>query len=163
MNNNFYHVEKNECFSQSSEDNDIINEDNDIINEDNDIINEDNVDDGSVTQINYQDKTSYKRLRSLTPPRKYRANTSSYKCYTSFNILFLFTVSLIVFMFPNFSFSLCVTLSLNVIYKQIMYELHIENVILQTIGVIIPFFILNNFTGIIIANLILHHKDILGF
>lgn len=155
MNNNFYHVEKNECFSQSSEDNDNVSEDN--VSED-----EDNVDDDSVTQINYQDKISYKRLRSLTPPRKYRANTS-YKCYTSFNILFLFTVSLILFMFPNFSFSLCVTLSLNVIYKQIMYELNIENVILQTIGVIIPFFILNNFTGIIIANLILHHKDILGF
>ena len=49
MNNNFYHVEKNECFSQSSDDNeDNVSDDNedivsgDNVSEDNDNVSEDN-------------------------------------------------------------------------------------------------------------------------
>ena len=136
MNNDYYYVEKNECY-------------NNEVNDDNE-----------VSETDYGTKLRYRRVRSLTPPRNYSSSNSS---LGEINVLFLFIISFVLFMFPNFSFSLCVTLSLNVIYKQITYELNIENIILQIIGISIPFFILNNFAGIIIGNLILYYKNMLIF
>jgi hypothetical protein len=152
--NNFYHVKKNDY-------DEVMNDE--VMNDEvmNDEVMQEDISDVSSNcsdQIN-EERIKKNRQRNLTPPRKNRRHNSS---FLGFKHIFMgVLISLIMMRFPNFSFSFCVTISINVIYKQLMFEMYIENSILRVCGNIIPFILLSNFLGASIATIVIYRKPIL--
>ena len=171
--NNFYHVEKNdyEVTSDDEVSDEIVSDEvGEIVSDEvgeitsdevtNSEIVGDKISDISSEQIN-EEPVRKNRKRNLTPPRKNRKHNSS---FLGFKHIFMgVIISLIMLQFPNFAFSFCVTISLNVIYKQFMFERDIENIILKVCGGIIPFIMLSNFAGVSLATIVIYRKPILKF
>ena len=180
--NNFYHVEKNDYEVTSDDEvsevtsDEIVNDEvgeitsDEIVNDEvgeitsdevtNSEIVGDKISDISSEQIN-EEPVKKNRKRNLTPPRKNRNHNSS---FLGFKHIFMgVIISLIMLQFPNFAFSFCVTISINVVYKQFIFEMHIENSILRVCGDIIPFIMLSNFAGVSLATIVIYRKPILKF
>ena len=174
--NNFYYVEKNDYDDEvtSDEVDEIANDEvaeiaNDGVAEiasdemTSDGVTGDEISDISSNcseQIN-EEHVKKNRKRSLTPPRQIRSHNTS---FLGFKHIFMgVIISLIMMQFPNFAFSFCVTISINVIYKQFMFEMYIENSILRVCGDIIPFIMLSNFAGVSLATIVIYRKPILKF